>query len=553
MQGFSGLDARKRYLSATSIVSIASRIVHECMRSPLGEAAQARSAVTCILEHNLPSVVAEALQQTLRDAAACPTQPASPHERQADMGAESSGLEQLLAALKSVTAIVTALQWCIYAAEDVLVDKGQSPHTRKQGVALLTQLCDIGIWQAVSDACSRLLVRMLLPVGSSTPASPPGAEATGRWAEVMQLEAVGRNASDHTTPTAEDWACLEEEGRLALAAVEVLASSCKALHVLTAVVRNACLTAPHEGGPAVLGHCLDSLCRSSVLDMLCGALLRLDPARPPSRAHGEAVVAFVRDTLRRVLGTVGMLAACASLRNACACCRRPRGQCSKVSNCPEDHAAWLDGCQRCLQAVSAPSVLQLVHAAAECFLQDRPPPPLAVAAGPPGRPRPSGLPQAQAAAADPATAAFLPSSSPADELSNKMLQRLWPLLAVCPFARDLRLEMKGEEGVLRRAALFLSALLPLWVLPFKEPGCHPAIKAALPGLSGFCRIAARAGRWVGYIFAVAEGQPGLLDGAACQEILSATSCLPEHVSSWATVRTGHSSSQPQGGCGSCCP
>ena len=521
------------------------------MHNSLGHATEASSTVECILKRNLPSVAAAALRQTLQDAALAaplPDTQSANHQRQANLWTEASSQIQLLAALKSVIAVTATLRWCIRAAEAVLVDQAQPAHTHKQGVTLLTQLCGVRIWQAVSDACSRLLMRTLLPTGSSALVPPLGAEGAGRWAELLRLavgpspgpSASGHKFVYHRPPliVLPEMVSKALEG-LYEATAEVLADSCRAIELLAVAVNNACLDTPqHES--ALLGCFFDSLYRSSVLDVLCSALLRLDPAHPPTGMHGVAFVSFAMNALSFMLGAAGTLAGCATIHGVCTCCGKPRGDCSQGGNCREDHATWLDRSQRCLQAVSAPNVLQLVHAAAECFLQELPPPPLAVAFAP----SLAGLPQAQAVTAAPDVAAFLPSSSPADELSNKMLQCTWRLLAVCPFAKHLPVNLKGEAGTLERAARFLSALLPLWALPFKEPGCHPAIKAVLPGLSGFCRVAARASRWAAYSLAVAEGQPAVWHGAAGQQVQRAAFrafSLPDHVSSWEKVRRGHSS------------
>ena len=124
------------------------------------------------------------------------------------------------------------------------------------------------------------------------------------------------------------------------------------------------------------------------------------------------------------------------------------------------------------------------------------------------------------AAADsaPAWQGFLPSSSPSDAQSNSLLRTTWPLLAACPFVRYMYLKELGFEldapavKKLKKACQFINNML-IWTLPFTEPGPqHSAIRASLPGLSGFSRIAARTARWCAFATALmaraaAKGAP----------------------------------------------
>ena len=244
---------------------------------------------------------------------------------------------------------------------------------------------------------------------------------------------------------------------------------------------------------------------SALLDTLCSALLRMDPSRPPAP---EGVLAVLMSSTSLVLVAVHSVMRCVA---------------AAITSSPGGWTRSDPPSKLSVAVASQPHVLKLLHAVAEAFLQ-KPLPPFATAAGGTaaasggsGRgsswddestaalaaePIPGRAAAATAAAALPPS--FLPSSSPADQLSNKMLQRTWPLLAVCPMAQHVLKPARsaptvpGVDARLNAAAGALEAV-QIWVVAFGSgAGQLTAVKQALPGFSGFCRVAARAARWSGF-------------------------------------------------------
>ena len=213
---------------------------------------------------------------------------------------------------------------------------------------------------------------------------------------------------------------LIESGLLVLEATAAMVST--AVHCAVEVLHSSD-TAGHKASEGVIR----SLHGSRLLDAVCSCLLRLDPAHPPCLGKpDDTVIGRIMVATRDIISSVHMAAPSRLFG--------PR---------PAAPAAILGTLELRMQLVTQPHVLHLLHAVMESFLQA--PPPLSAVGVASGAPASSNASSAAALATPaapritrmPAWEAFLPSASPSDVLSNKALQKTWPLLAACPFARHM--------------------------------------------------------------------------------------------------------------------
>ena len=458
----------------------------------------------------------------------------------------------------------------IWAAQAVCLalQKDQPSRTQEKGMLVLHQLAQPQLAHALADACTCLAPPQLPAnnVAASSSCSPPAGSAvpgaassavSRHWATLLQQAVHAAATTDcfHATQQQQFLPALPaaEAGGLDTVDRQVLygADYADVILACAAAARDLILcastaaqrqTADVPGGPCASEAVLQALQQSRLLDVVCGTLLRIDPARPPL---GTAAAMLFPDLTGAIDHAVKAV---------------ERALLIVESGDADESSAPAQSCtarttEAVQQLVIQPHVLKLLYAVTEAFLQEPPPPvasmlaALRAAAGgsnasadAAGGGRSSSSPTATAVPADAykrgdgamrgggttgspgaAAAAFLPSSSADDELSNKLLQRTWPLLAACPLVRYMHLWTSMDpEGALpstttsssQAAAAdgYLVAIFQMFqrlynigrcllFLPFTPKATShplpPAIKAHLPGLSGFCRIAVRMARWSG--------------------------------------------------------
>ena len=452
-----------------------------------------------------------------------------------------------------VIALAQVLKWALHAVEQTLCVPGRPSKARQHALLLLQQLSQNGIWLSLAEACVRLCHRLLPEQpgsGVSTPSSAQPQHIVQQWAQLLEeaarsgagsaevlraLRVGGSGQGGHAGPAAA--AATAAERDTMESGVNVLKSAAMlvwdALYCAVQVLGSSD-TASHTASVGLLR----SFCEARVVDTLSACLLRLDPARPPCLAGNNPGDSFLHPIMAATRSVMGCIRTAAV----------PTLYFQPPTSAPPGSLELR------MQLVAQPHVLQLMHAAIESFLQE-PPPFAAVGFGGSGKPAGSsaisaGATTTAAAPADrkPAWEAFLASASPSDTLSNKMLQRAWPLLAACPFVRHMFGDGVGlvadaldapEMKQLKIAHAFVDSVL-LWALPFAVPGPqHSAIKAALPGLSGFCRIASRLARWCAFATAMvaSAAASGKAISVAAAGIACTSATLVSCLKGWPKVRT----------------
>ena len=559
-----------------------------------------------------------ALQQLVREARALPcTSPAGCTAQQLVACASHRSRIQgsvcyvALAIMRAAQAVSIALQ------ADQTSRSYRSTPPQQQGMLVLQQLAQPQLAQALADACT-CLAPPQLPAASRTAgrissedcAPAIAAGAAGPWAtllrhEVLQAAAIETMANmtkcgqaaqqlqqqlQQPVPTSEalDLDTVDQQvtygadvvANCAAAARELVNSAGAAAQLQAAVA------AGPLGGPCASEAILEALQQSRLLAVVCGALLRIDPARPPSGHGAHTLFQHLTAATNHVVTAVKLYLEMTDND----CCDDADRQAVLGSALARSRTA-----EFVRQLVTQPHVLKLLYAVMEAFLQEPPPSVASMLAAPgaaaggsnatdatgqsatsngssgaggaSGTSGPTALAGARhsrdvaisganrisGSLADSAAAAFLPSASIDDELSNMVLQRTWPLLAVCPLVRYLYLGKLQLDAALpsvprssSQAAAAAAAAASanvissryntldqlwtigthLWFLPFRVMVFErimgeghpmlpavPAIKAHLPGLPGFCRISVRFSRWCSHA-AEATAAACLLPGGA---------------------------------------
>ena len=500
------------------------------------------SAVLALyIELQLVPTAAAALKDAARYALACPAPPEGCTDDKVLLECRNFAVR----VQSRVLAVGQVFSWALTAVRQALCVEGRKAQARKHARLVLQQLSQNDTWQSLAESCVRLFPRLLPEQPVSTPSSQP-LHIVQQWAQVLE-EAVRNGAGSVVAPAQSSGNSSQrrradrpvgdatrdaserdmiESGTLVLEKAAILVS--EAVHCAVEVL-GISDAAGHKAGEGLLR----SLLATSLMDTLSSCLLRVDPARPPrlgSNAN-DCVLSAVMAATRSIMDSV---------RTATAA--QVYGQPSQ----PPDAHVPPGTLELRMQLATQPHVLQLLHAVLESFLQD-PPPLSSVGFGSSGTPADSSAATTAAATADrkPAWEAFLPSASPSDALSNKMLQKAWPLLAACPFVRHMYRARLSELDALEVKQLsvaseFVNNVL-MWTLPFTEPGPkHSAIRAALPGLSGFSRIAARAARWCAFATvlvarAAAKGAKGAPAPAELLRIACMTIGLVTCLENWQKV------------------
>ena len=455
----------------------------------------------------------------------------------------------------TVECVIQAFMWAARAVVRAFQDD-QPSRTQQTGMLVLEQLAQTQLAHALADACTCLAPPQLpaddaAASSRSASCSPAATAASKQWATLLQ-QAV------HAAATTDCFqATLQQQCLLALPVAEaggldtvdrqvpygadvILACAAAATDLVhcasTAAQRQTADVPPgsRRAGEAIL----QALQQSRLLDVVCGTLLRIDPTCPPVGRAADKL-------FPNLTGAIGH--AVKAVQRALLIVEDGYADADKGSALAQ--SCTTRTAEAVQHLVTQPHVLQLLYAVMEAFLQE-PPPSFArllatqgtAAGGSTATARHAagngntGSPAAAAGAIcgttgspDAAAAAFLPSSLADDELSNKLLQRTWPLLAVCPLLRYMHLwtiwtmNPKGavpssttssSQAATARHIMPICQMFDqlriiarcLWFLPFRQEGgisqfpllpAVPAIKVHLPGLSGFCRIAVRMARWFG--------------------------------------------------------